>query len=205
MKDYCIQRVSLSTMNELINEDNEPYAQNHHLGAYTARCYETISDYIPNESLDAEEATSVWRKMVNPRDGMGCSCVEGGRAELDNVSWKFKSSCPCAAANRACDEKCHSGAESCCCHNQLCETSSLQLDQDLKLVDSWGIDCYSRTLIQLILSHYSISSYTVNAFIQNCLLPTISQIPGAYASDPAVRNCHCVDVIVIVFCLLVIF
>lgn len=189
MKDYCIQRVSLSTMNELINADNEPYAQNHHLGAYATHCYETISDYIPHESLDPEEISSVWKKMANPREGVGCECMEGERAELDNVTWKFKSSCPCAASNRACDEKCRCSVgttnitTSCHCHNQLSDVSSLQLDRDLQMVDCWGIDCYSRTLIQLLLSHFNISLNTIEYFLQRCLLPIISLVPASYASD----------------------
>ena len=183
LKDYCVQRVSLSTMNDLINEDNEPYSQNHHLGPYTARSYETITDYVPNEYLDEEETTSIWRKLANPTVGMGCECVDGRRAELDHLTWRFISTCPCAASNRACDEKCHNGASHCGCQNQLCETSSLRLGEALKLIDSWGIDCYSRDLIQLLLSRYSVSLGTVSHFIHHCLLPTISRIPGGYASD----------------------
>lgn len=187
MSFYLVQHVSLEMMNNFISADNEAYAQHHHLGPYPARCFETIETYVPHESVDEKERRILEMKMSNERDGPGCNCTKGERAELDHVTWQFHSSCPCAAANRSCDGHCHCGMNDdhceCNCHNQLNDVRSLQLGRDLELVDSWGIDCYSRTLIQMLMRSNHLSDEEVEFFIQQCLLPAISLVPVEYASD----------------------
>ena len=213
LKMYCRQRVSLRGMVSMISRDNEPYAQQHHLGAYSARCFETISDYVAHELLDEKEQKSVFSKFSNGSDLPGCSCTGSSRAELDHLTWQFKSTCPCAASNRSCTSHCHchegsgsgsgSGANdtsslptpaNCSCHNQLNDFSSLQLGRDLQMVDSWGIDCYSRTLIQMVMTEVlRMKNEEVEMFLQKALLPAVSHIPEQYASDMryGVNDCSC--------------
>ena len=201
LKMYCRQRVSLRGMVSMISRDNEPYAQQHHLGAYSARCFETISDYVAHELLDEEERKSVFSKFSNVSTLPGCSCTGSSRAELDHLTWQFKSACPCAASNRSCTSLCHCYESSpstsatseksipptpsiCSCHNQLNDFSSLQLGRDLQMVDSWGIDCYSRTLIQMVMTEVlRMKNEDVEMFLQKALLPAVSHIPEQYASD----------------------
>lgn len=49
--------------------------------------------------------------------------------------------------------------------------------------DSWGIDSYTRHLIQMILDSLSYRGTIVDAFIQRCLFPALSALPSHRASD----------------------
>lgn len=49
--------------------------------------------------------------------------------------------------------------------------------------DSWGIDSYTRHLIQMILDSLSYRGALVDAFIQRCLFPALSALPSNRASD----------------------
>lgn len=79
------------------------------------------------------------------------------------------------------------------CHNQIGDFDSLAIGKwvptaaltprDLVIRDSWGIDSYTRHLIQMILDSLSYRGAIVDAFIQRCLFPALSALPSNRASD----------------------
>lgn len=79
------------------------------------------------------------------------------------------------------------------CHNQIGDFDSLVIGKwrlatplsrrDLVIRDSWGIDSYTRHLIQMILDSLNYRGAIVDAFIQRCLFPAFSALPSNRASD----------------------
>ena len=100
-------------------------------------------------------------------------------AVLNPLTWHFESACPCAAHNFACSPRC--GPPS--CGNQLGRCEELQINRDLAIRDSWGIDCYTRNLIQKLLKRSGVSDELVEVFIQQSLLPAVSILPREVAHD----------------------
>ena len=100
-------------------------------------------------------------------------------AVLNPLTWRFESSCPCANHNFACSPRC--GPPS--CGNQLGACETLQVPRDLAIRDSWGIDCYTRNLIQKLLQRNGVSDALVEVFVQQSLLPAVSILPREVAHD----------------------
>ena len=79
------------------------------------------------------------------------------------------------------------------CHNQISDYNCLLIDKsplrpaltsrDLIIRDSWGIDAYTRHLIQTILHSIRYTDPLVDTFIQRCLFPALSALPSNRASD----------------------
>lgn len=79
------------------------------------------------------------------------------------------------------------------CHNQISDYDHLLIDKsplypaltprDLIIRDSWGIDAYTRHLIQTILHSIRYTDPLVDTFIQRCLFPALSALPSIRASD----------------------
>lgn len=98
---------------------------------------------------------------------------------LNHLTWHFESPCPCAASNTACTPRCGHTR----CGNQLGAYDELRVGSDLALRDSWGIDCYTRALMQRLLHSIGASDSLVELFIQQCLLPAFSILPVGVAHD----------------------
>ena len=57
--------------------------------------------------------------------------------------------------------------------------------------DTWGLDCYTRSLIQVILTYYTPASAaaastllcSIQSFLQDALLPSINSLPKEIAHD----------------------
>ena len=60
------QRLDVSTVLQEIDSNSEPYCMASHRGAYAARSYETLSNYVPFEELDALQKQNVLTKLQNP-------------------------------------------------------------------------------------------------------------------------------------------
>lgn len=57
------------------------------------------------------------------------------------------------------------------------------MNRDLAIRDSWGIDCYTRNLIQKLLKRSGVTDELVEVFIQQSLLPAVSILPREVAHD----------------------
>ena len=183
------QRLDLATLLQEIDANSEPYCMASHRGAYAARSYQTLRDYEPFEELSDAQKRAVLRKLDNPTsfhvstfppsDARGDGHCGDAPAVLNPLTWHFESACPCAAHNFACSPRC--GPPS--CGNQLGRCEELQINRDLAIRDSWGIDCYTRNLIQKLLKRSGVSDELVEVFIQQSLLPAVSILPREVAHD----------------------
>ena len=89
------------------------------------------------------------------------------------------------------------------CHNQISDYNCLLIDKsplrpaltprDLIIRDSWGIDAYTRHLIQTILHSIRYTDPVVDTFIQRCLFPALSALPSNRASDMRSGSRHLHD------------
>lgn len=110
---------------------------------------------------------------------------------LDHVTFHFQSTCPCIAANQACSDVCNCGMEP---HNPLNASDTLKVGRyftsysdvmrrDLLLRDSWGFDCYTRSLIQAILTLNGATPTEIEPFFQFSLYPVVNMISKEYSHD----------------------
>lgn len=57
------------------------------------------------------------------------------------------------------------------------------IDSDLLMCDTWGCDCYTRSLIQNILLFNGVSSSEIDLFFQFSFYPVMNLIAKEYAHD----------------------
>lgn len=63
--------------------------------------------------------------------------------------------------------------------------------RDLVMKDTWGLDCYTRALIQTVLTYHAPASAaaastllsSIQSFLQDALLPSINSLPKEIAHD----------------------
>ena len=57
---------------------------------------------------------------------------------------KFETKCECLAHNMECGPDCGCAGSGACLNRSVTERRTLQLGPDVREIDSWGIDCYTR-------------------------------------------------------------
>ena len=63
------QRIDLSTVLVEIDYNSEPYCMSYHEGAFAARSYQVVDDYVACEELSDGDKARVLGKMANPTWG----------------------------------------------------------------------------------------------------------------------------------------
>ena len=60
------QLVDLSTVLIEIDYNSEPYCMSYHEGAFAARSYQVVDDYVAYEELSDSDKSQVFGKLANP-------------------------------------------------------------------------------------------------------------------------------------------
>ena len=112
------------------------------------RSYERLKEY----ELPEERALLKWKLQTSKKGGcQGQSCTPGQLGTYSMELGAFQTDCPCLARNTECDAACTclppgpgvAAAEG-CANRAASMRQVLQLGQDVKEIDSWGLDCYTR-------------------------------------------------------------
>ena len=112
------------------------------------RPYKRLTEY----ELAEEQALLRWKLQTSKRGGcQGQSCKPGQLGTYSMEQGSFQTNCPCLARSTECDAACicqppgvGSGSAEGCANRAASMRQVLQLGQDVKEIDSWGLDCYTR-------------------------------------------------------------
>ena len=115
------------------------------------RSYKRLTEY----ALAEEQDLLRWKLHTSKQTGCdGQQCHPGQLGTFNMEHGGFNTQCPCLAQNTECDASCQCtpperpGDPTSCGNRAVTLRHSLQLGIDVREIDSWGLDCYSRKNIQ---------------------------------------------------------
>ncbi|KAK9817177.1 hypothetical protein WJX72_010690 [[Myrmecia] bisecta] len=128
---------------ESILANREPYFQGEwRQQPYVPRPYQRLTQY----EIGEERETLLWKLRTQKRGGCsGQHCSSAGAVARYSLEKEgFETECTCLASNIECDDTCGCHDLGTCLNRAVTGRATLQLDKDLKEINSWGMDCYTR-------------------------------------------------------------
>lgn len=164
---------------------------------YSTRAYEYLTDYAVTANVGQEEATELREQLVTPLNGFLGQSYNYDDHDLTEewmVTFQDKSS-----KGPSEDDVIRTQLESLleimmvavqdrvCTQTGVLQRAPLQLGVDIKEVPVWGIDCYTRRMVEMAIEDRVPSEQrnekTIKQFIERALLPTINDQAPEKAHD----------------------
>ena len=164
---------------------------------YAARAYEYLTDYAVTANVGEEEGTQLRQQLVTPLNGFLGQAYNYDDHDLTEewmVTFQDKGS-----KGPSDDEVIRTQLESLleimmvavqdrvCTETGVLQRAPLQLGVDIKEVPVWGIDCYTRRMVEMAIEDRVNSEQrdakSIKKFIERALLPTINDQPSDKAYD----------------------
>lgn len=142
-----------------IQANREPYLQGDWRQLpYAPRPYKKLKAYEINE----EHEVVAWKMTTQKRHTCnGQHCTTPGQLGFYSLEAEaFKTQCECLALNMECGPACGCASGSSCLNRGVTNRQPLRLGKDVKEVDSWGMDCYTRrNIIDAVLESQAFGPY----------------------------------------------
>ncbi|GAB4817034.1 hypothetical protein N2152v2_004080 [Parachlorella kessleri] len=145
-----------------IQANREPYKHGDwRKTPYAPRPYIRLQEY---DIVEPQLQPSIKKKLATRKqggcDGQHCQSREQlGRFSLEREG--FDTACPCLSHNTECDAHCGCQGADNCLNRAVSQRRTLELGVDVKEINSWGIDCYTRRNIRdAVLESQALGSYS---------------------------------------------
>lgn len=164
---------------------------------YAARSYEYLTDYAVTANVGEEEGKQLRQQLVTPLNGFLGQAYNYDDHDLTEewmVTFQDKGS-----KGPSDDDVIRTQLESLleimmvavqdrvCTETGVLQRAPLQLGVDIKEVPVWGIDCYTRRMVEMAIEDRVDSerrdAKSIKKFIERALLPTINDQPSDKAHD----------------------
>lgn len=164
---------------------------------YGTRAYEYLTDYSVTANIGEEEGRQLREQLVTPLNGFLGQAYNYDDHDLTEewmVTFQDKS-----AAGPSEDDVIRTQLESLleimmvavqdrvCTETGVLQRLPLKLGEDIKEVPVWGIDCYTRRMVEMAIEDRvpaeQRNEKTIKKFIERALLPTINDQAPEHAHD----------------------